>query len=127
MCENQFRASKSTHGLCRTGTGREASDRGSNIICNSSGGDSNSNSNSSSSSSLAVLGRMLLDVFLNLIFTARKSFSELFWQKVEKKEVVVVVVVAVVVGVGVGVAVAVAVAVAGAVVAEAGAGAGAVI
>ena len=32
----------------------------------------------------AVLGRILLDVFLNLIFTARKSFSELFWQKVEK-------------------------------------------
>ena len=75
-------------GLCRTGTGREASNRGSNIIYNSRGGDSNSNSNSRSSSSLAVLGRILLDVFLNWIFTARKSFSELFWQKVEKKVVV---------------------------------------
>ena len=60
-------------------TGREASNRDSNIIYNSSGGDSNSNSNSRRSSSLAVLGRILLDIFLNLIFTARKLFSELFW------------------------------------------------
>ena len=64
--------------LCSV-AGREVFDR------MGSGGDSNSNSNSSSSSSLAVLVRILLDVFLNLIFTARKSFSELFWQKVEKK------------------------------------------
>jgi hypothetical protein len=75
-------------------TGREASNRGSNIIYNS-GGDSNSNSRSSSS--LAVLGRILLDAFLNLIFTARKSFSEVFWQTVKK--------VVVVAGVGVGVGV----------------------
>ena len=46
-------------GLCRIGTGREANNRGDNIIYNSRGGDNNSNSNSSSSSSLAVLGRIL--------------------------------------------------------------------
>ena len=70
------------------------------------GGDSNRKSNSRSSSSLAVLGRMLLDVFLNLIFTARKPFSELFWQKVKKVVVVVVVVVVAAAAVAVAVAVA---------------------